>query len=83
MKYECVRELNPLLSDRPELVDIIALKVSVLSWISPALAMNTTLTEEERQTVFMPGNALMIGVVMNNLEVLQDVKNNEKCKKIG
>jgi len=83
MKYECVRELNPLLSDKPELGDIIGLKVATLSWISPALAMNTTLTEEERQTVFMPGNALMIAVVMNNLEVLQDVKNNEKCKKIG
>jgi hypothetical protein len=83
MKYECVYETNPLLPRKPDLNDLVTHKTKWLAWVPVVLQNNTTLTAEEKQNVFRPGNRMMIAVVFNNLIVLERVKKRENCKKIG
>jgi len=83
MKYECVYETNPLLPRKPDLDDLVGHKVKYLAWIPVVLNNNTTLTTEERQEVFRPGNRMMIAVVFNNILVLERVKKRKNCKKMG
>ena len=83
MKYECVYETNPLLPRKPDLNDLVTHKTKWLAWVPVVLQNNTTLTAEEKQDVFRPGNRMMIAVVFNNLIVLERVKKRENCKKIG
>lgn len=76
MKYECVYETNPLLPRRATTKDILELKGVVLGWI-PVVTSDMPYTDD----VFAPANKLMIAVVINNLAVLDRVKNNKNCQK--
>jgi len=83
MKYECVYETNPLLPRKPDLNDLVTHKTTWLAWIPVVLQNNTTLSYEEKENIFRPGNRLMIAVVFNNLIVLEKVKKRKNCKKVG
>ncbi len=58
MKYSCVKEINPLLPERPSLGRIIGHKTALLWW-TPYFVSSATLTREEKDWVWKPGNYLM------------------------
>lgn len=76
MKYECVYETNPLLPRKPSTTEILELKGLALGWI-PIVTSDIRYSDQ----VFAPANKLMIAVVINNLAVLDRVKNNKDCQK--
>ena len=81
MKYSCVKEVNPLLPEKPSIGRVIGHKTSLLWW-TPYFVSSATLTREEKDWVWKPGNYLMAAVVLNNIQVLNRVRNNELCPKL-
>ena len=75
VKYDCIYEMNPLLSKKPELHEIIVLKTLILV---PGLFVhqrNNLITDEELQGA----NYLMSTIIANNFHVWDHAKTN--CNK--
>ena len=81
LKYSCVSEINPLLPDTPSLERLIFHKVStsyLLYRMYPEWR-NYTVQQGDIETMFW----LLNVVVYNNLDVIQQAKDNpETCQKI-
>jgi hypothetical protein len=76
LQYNCVEELNPILGKSPTVKDVIGLKVILLA---PALwytNKHETITDHDLGLM----NYMMTSVVVNNIDVLSDAKDN--CDKI-
>jgi hypothetical protein len=76
LQYNCVEELNPILGKSPNVQDVIGLKVVLLV---PALWYTNkyeTITDHDLGLM----NYMMTSVVVNNIDVLSDAKDN--CDKI-
>ena len=76
MKYDCIKEINPLYTERPGDTRIIATKTFLLA---PALLYNDgykKVTPEELDST----NMVYMFVVANNFRLLNDAKRN--CNKI-
>ena len=76
MKYDCIKEINPLYTERPGDTRIIATKTLLLA---PALLYNDgykKVTPEELDST----NMVYMFVVANNFRLLNDAKRN--CNKI-
>ena len=76
LEYDCVEELNPILGKSPTVKDVIGLKVILLA---PALwytNKHETITDHDLGLM----NYMMKSVVVNNIDVLSDAKDN--CDKI-
>lgn len=75
MQWDCVKELNPLLPERPTAGRIVIHKY-VFLW--PLVQMDSfiPLTDEE----LWPATAITAGVVLSNFNVIKNAKRN--CKKI-
>jgi|TARA_B100001094_G_C18072527_1_gene740836 hypothetical protein len=76
IKYDCIREINPLYTERPSDSRIVATKTLILA---PSLLYNDgykKLTPEELNST----NMLYMFVVVNNFRLLNDAKQN--CNKI-
>ena len=76
LQYSCIEELNPILGTSPDVNDIIGLKVVLLV---PALWYTNkyeTITDHDLGLM----NYMMTSVVVNNIDVLSDAKDN--CDKI-
>ena len=76
LEYDCVEELNPILGKTPNVQDVIGLKVILLA---PALwytNKHETITDHDLGLM----NYMMTSVVVNNIDVLSDAKDN--CDKI-
>ncbi len=76
MKYDCIKEINPLYTERPSDTRIIATKTLLLA---PALLYNDgykKITPEELDN----SNMLYMFVVANNFRLLNEAKQN--CNKI-
>lgn len=70
MKYDCIKELNPLLGDSPTVPKMFALKTAILL---PAIEIdrkNNKLTSQ----AFSEMNFLMTIVLANNLEQISNAK---------
>ena len=80
LKYSCVSELNPLLSDNPSLERLILHKILTIYLIYhtyPELR-NYTVQQQYIKPMFW----LLNVIVYNNLDVIQKVKDNpETCQK--
>ena len=76
IKYDCIREINPLYTERPSDSRIVATKTLILA---PSLLYNDgykRLTPEELNST----NMLYMFVVANNFRLLNDAK--KTCTKI-
>ena len=70
MKYDCIKELNPLLGDSPTVPKMFALKTAILL---PAIEIdrkNNKLTSQ----AFSEMNFLMTIVLVNNFEQISNAK---------
>lgn len=74
LKYDCVEELNPLLSKRPSTNEIIMLKLILLG---PTLYSQWR--DIENKELYAP-NFIMAGAIANNYDVLSSARS--KCNKI-
>lgn len=72
MRYDCVRELNPLLPEQPEIIEMIGLKFVVLYPLINYTNSITVIGDEELIPMIMISGA----VVQNNMKVLERAQNN-------
>ena len=75
LKYNCVRELNPILGDSPTVAKMFAVKTLVLIPAIEADIQNERLTRKTMRQV----NTMMVMVITNNNTVRNRAKNN--CQK--
>ena len=75
MQWDCVKELNPLLPQRPSAFRVIIHK-SVFLWPLVQMDLLTPLTDEE----LWPATMITAGVVASNFRVIQRAKRN--CRRI-
>jgi len=72
MKYNCVKELNPLLPEVPEIYEIVTLKSIILVPTYTTIHHAIIITDAD---LFFP-NLLTASVVINNYNVLKRAKRN-------
>ena len=72
MKYNCIKELNPLLPEVPEIYEIVALKTIILVPTYTTIHRAVAITDAD---LFFP-NLLTASVVINNYNVLKSAKRN-------
>lgn len=75
MQWDCVKEVNPLLPQRPSAFRVIIHK-SVFLWPLVEMDLLTPLTDEE----LWPATMITAGVVASNFRVIQRAKRN--CRRI-
>ena len=75
LKYDCVRELNPILGESPSVPKMFAVKTLVLIPAIEADIKNERLTRKTMRQV----NTMMVMVITNNNTVRNRAKNN--CQK--
>jgi len=80
VKYECIQEANPLLPNQPSYSDLIEHKIKWLFWTPYNINDYGSLSNEEKEQVFVPANWLMLGVVFNNLNLWRQAINDPNCQ---
>lgn len=78
MRYNCVKELNPLLPAIPSTTEIVILKTAILVPTYTSIHRAVTITDAD---LFIP-NLITTGVVINNFNVLRDAKRNCQLRKL-
>lgn len=78
LQYNCVKELNPLLGDKPDLSALVGLKVGLLGPVIWGNSKYDVITTDQ----LAGANFLMTIVVANNYDIWNEAKTTTRCIKI-
>ena len=76
LKYDCIKEANPLVGERPSLAKLLLFKTGIIMGLEAVYGQHPN-----EWTVFQITSAYSTGIVVqNNFEIIEDAKRNG-CKK--
>lgn len=76
LKYDCIKEANPLVGERPSLAKLLLFKTGIIMGLEAVYGQHPN-----EWTVFQLTSAYSTGIVVqNNFEIIKDAKRNG-CKK--
>ena len=77
LKYDCIKEANPLVGERPSLAKLLLFKTGIIMGLEAVYGQHPN-----EWTVFQITSAYSTGVVViNNFQLTKEAKGNPRCKK--